>query len=139
MFITADLTRTRSELLSSGVTDRPGCYVVRHSGKCLYIGRSGRILTRVMAHWIDQDDGNGTQWRLAGNSEWYFEKPFAPRGCRISVVYCHVVVTGSMEANLIRDLRPQFNSHRNLKLCTENILPPCTQDQWLVPASAPTR
>lgn len=108
--ITCQLSGERDVLVGFGIDNVPGCYAVFDAGVCLYVGRSRTLLTRIMAHWIDQKDGNGRQWRLGGNTEWYFKKTFAPAGSALSVWLNEDPV--GLEIALIEALKPTYNGRR---------------------------
>lgn len=109
--IICNLTHGTHFLRSAGVENRPGCYAVFDSShSCLYVGRSIMLATRIQQHWIDQQDGNGTQWRVAGVTEWYYTRPFAPCNSRL-----HVWFDSNhrrLEILLINHLKPKHNHHR---------------------------
>lgn len=88
--LTIPLSAVRSmpALLATGIINAPGCYIVRGpDGTCLYVGRSKRMIVRLRSHLIDQEDGNGRQWRLSGLTEWNLPRPFAPPGCTAEILY----------------------------------------------------
>jgi len=100
-------SKSRQNLIRSGVDNFSGCYAVFSLGKCLYVGRSRHVLTRVFAHYINQRDGHGVQWRLSGMVEWYFRKPFAPFG---SVLWTWETEDfWDLENDLIGELDPSHN------------------------------
>jgi excinuclease UvrABC nuclease subunit len=108
--VVVSLLRDRMELIEAGLGNFMGCYAVFNSSDvCLYVGRSKAILTRVMSHWIDQQDGNGSQWRLAGTTEWYNTKPFAPCGSILKV--WSEFNFEDLEISLINVLKPTHNTH----------------------------
>lgn len=103
-----ELCESRAELRSAGIGDRPGCYAVfDEGGQCLYVGGSKRLLTRICAHWIDQRDGEGRRWRLAGTVEWYFAKPSVGHGTKFKV--WETVEYKALEKALIAELKPSYN------------------------------
>lgn len=100
-------------MLASEIDNFSGCYAVFDPlGTCLYVGRSNSVLTRVMAHWIDQRDGHGVRWRLAGTVEWYWPKPFAPYGCILKAWEVEPPTHFDLELELIQKLNPRHNSRR---------------------------
>lgn len=105
--ITCDLFRRLEQFRGAGVQNRPGCYAIFNS-ECLYVGRAQRLVTRIMCHWIDQRDGNGRQWRLAGVVEWYNHRPFAPAGSSLQLWYSDD--EHRLERGLIESLSPVHNA-----------------------------
>jgi hypothetical protein len=98
-------------LIRKQVSGASGCYgVFSADGKCLYIGRAECLRLRVLAHYIDQRDGNGTQWRLGGASEWYVTKPFAEAGCVLRIWESEDFSV--LEMDLILKLNPVHNGTR---------------------------
>lgn len=96
--------------VSSMIGNVSGCYAVfSPSRECLYVGKSKRLKTRVAAHFIDQQDGTGVQWRLSGTSEWYFKHPFAPPGCVLKIWFSERY--SEAEIILIKALKPTHNKH----------------------------
>lgn len=106
--VITELVMDRATLRESGVCNAGGCYgVFSDVGKCLYVGRSMRVLERVMDHFIDQRDGNGRQWRLSGCSEYFWKREFAPPRCVLHVWYSDEQF--SLEQDLIKSLKPSHN------------------------------
>jgi excinuclease UvrABC nuclease subunit len=91
------------------VDNVPGCYAAFSPDKreCLYVGRSCRLRTRVMAHFIDQRDGHGVQWRLGGAVEYYRRSPFCSAESILKIWACNDFV--ERELFLILKLKPKFN------------------------------
>lgn len=109
--ISSELFKNRAAFRQAGVDNYPGCYAVFDgSGRCLYVGRSIKLLNRILSHWIDQKDGEGCRWRVAGQTEWYLKKAFAPDGSTIRVWPCEN--HRETEVLLIHELKPIFNGAR---------------------------
>jgi hypothetical protein len=105
------LLRRYRDFYEEGMDNLPACYILcDKSDTPLYIGRSKNVISRIVAHWIDQRDGNGHQWRLAGGTEWYIPKPFAPPDSTIRIWYCDGIEI--LEKKLISYMKPKFNTHK---------------------------
>lgn len=111
-------------MVRKSVPDRVGVYAaISPENDVLYVGSSVRLKTRIVSHWINQDDGNGVQWRLGGHSEWYCSTPFAPAGSSVLVwLNPH---HKQMEKVLIRKYLPKHNvqTYRKEILETDYNLP----------------
>lgn len=91
------------------VPDRKGCYAVfSHDGRCLYVGRSINLKTRMLSHYI-----NGG-WRLSGRVERYLTERNAPDGAMFCFWICETL--NELERRLIQELKPEENRVWNYRL-----------------------
>lgn len=102
----------RRDWIKLMVPEAPGCYAAfNRLSACDYVGRATNLLNRVLSHYVDQNDGLGTRWRLAGNSEWYVRKPSAGDSGFVLWIWQspeHI----KLERHLVRTLQPNFNTFR---------------------------
>lgn len=87
-----DLETPRFLFRRSGINETTvGLYAAfSPSGECLYLGKSTRLLNRILSHWRwswhESDGKRVRRWIASGADFWHTGKePYAPTGSKIKV------------------------------------------------------